>query len=148
MLEVVKQRWAIVPQHVGGFVHDVITAQGGEGYIGDPLNVELAHKFGVIGRDALVHAPVVIHQIHFVDGHHQMGNAQEGGEEAVPFGLGEYPFAGIYEDDGQLGRGSARNHVAGVLNVPRRVGNDEFALGGAEIAVGDINGDFLLALGA
>ena len=38
-------------------------------------------------------------------------------------------------------------HVAGVLLVARRVGDDELALVGGEEAVGDVDGDALLALG-
>jgi len=37
--------------------------------------------------------------------------------------------------------------IAGVLLVARRIGNDEFALVGGKEAVGDIDGDALLALG-
>ncbi len=43
------------------------------------------------------------------------------------------------------GRG-AGGHVTGVLLVARRVGDDELALVGGEIAIGDIDGDALLAL--
>ena len=39
------------------------------------------------------------------------------------------------------------DHVAGVLLVAGRVGDDELALLGGEEAVGDIDGDALLALG-
>ena len=42
--------------------------------------------------------------------------------------------------------GGAGRHVAGVLLVARRVGDDEGALLGREIAVGDVDGA-LLALG-
>ena len=44
------------------------------------------------------------------------------------------------------GRG-AGDHVARVLLVARRVGDDELALVGGEEAVGDVDGDALLALG-
>jgi hypothetical protein len=42
----------------------------------------------------------------------------------------------------------AGDHVARVLHVARRVGDDELALGRGEIAVGDVNRDALLAFGA
>jgi hypothetical protein len=44
------------------------------------------------------------------------------------------------------GRG-AGDHVAGILLVAGRVGDDELALVGGEEAVGDVDGDALLALG-
>ena len=43
--------------------------------------------------------------------------------------------------------GRAGHHVAGVLLVAGRVGQDEAAARGFEIAVGDVDGDALLALG-
>ncbi len=62
-------------------------------------------------------------------------------------GLGEHPLARVDEDHRHLGGGGAGDHVARVLLVPRRVGDDELALVGGEEAVGDVDGDPLLALG-
>jgi hypothetical protein len=42
----------------------------------------------------------------------------------------------------------AGDHVAGVLLVARRVGDDELALVRGEVAVGHVDGDALLALGS
>ena len=44
-------------------------------------------------------------------------------------------------------RRCARHHVAGVLLVTGRIGDDELALGGREIAIRHVDGDALLALG-
>ena len=76
-----------------------------------------------------------------------MAKAEEGCDEAVAVGLLEQAMARIDEDDGEVGRGGARNHVSGVLNVSRSVGDDELALGRGEIAVSHVDGDALLALG-
>ena len=46
-----------------------------------------------------------------------------------------------------IGRRGAGHHVAGVLDVPGRVGDDEFALRRGEVAVGHVDGDALLAFG-
>ncbi len=62
-------------------------------------------------------------------------------------GLGQHALAGVDEDDGEIGGRGAGRHVAGVLLMARRVGDDEFALVGGEVAIGDIDGDALLALG-
>ncbi len=62
-------------------------------------------------------------------------------------GLGEHAFARVDQDDSEVGGGGAGHHVAGVLLVPGRVGHDELALLGGEVAVGDVDGDALLALG-
>ena len=56
-------------------------------------------------------------------------------------------LARIDQHHGEIGGGGAGRHVAGVLLVAGRVGDDELALGGGEEAIGDIDGDALLALG-
>ena len=48
----------------------------------------------------------------------------------------------------RFGGGRAGDHVARVLNVAGRVGDDELALRRREVAVRDVDGDALLALGA
>ena len=68
-------------------------------------------------------------------------------EVAVPAGLGQHALAGIDQDHRQIGGRGAGDHVAGVLLVAGRVGDDELAPLGGEEAVGDVDGDALLALG-
>ena len=53
----------------------------------------------------------------------------------------------IDQHNGDIRRRSAGRHVARVLLMPRRVGNDELPLRGRKIAVRHIDGDALLALG-
>src|SRR5476649_268323 len=62
-------------------------------------------------------------------------------------GLGQHALARVDQDDGKIGVGSAGRHVAGVLLMAGRVGDDELALVGGEEAVGDVDGDALFALG-
>ena len=62
-------------------------------------------------------------------------------------GLGQHALARIDQDDGEIGIGGAGRHVAGILLMARRVGDDEFALVGGEEAIGDVDGDALLPLG-
>ena len=66
---------------------------------------------------------------------------------AVAAGLGQHALAGIDQDDRRIGVGGAGGHVARVLLVARRIGDDEGAARRGEEAVGDIDGDALLALG-
>ena len=68
-------------------------------------------------------------------------------DEGVAPRLGEHALARIDQDDGEIGGRGAGRHVAGILLMARRVGDDEFALVGGEGAIGDIDGDALLALG-
>ena len=52
----------------------------------------------------------------------------------------------VGENNGQIGRRSAGGHIARVLFVSGRVGNDELALVGGKKTIGDINRNSLLAL--
>ena len=61
--------------------------------------------------------------------------------------LRDYPQAGIDKNYGEVGSRAARNHVAGVLFMPRSVGDNEFAVVGREVSVGHVDGDALFALG-
>ena len=76
-----------------------------------------------------------------------MVNAQQIDEIGVALGLFDNAFASVNQHDGELRSRGARHHVAGVLDMAGRVGDDEFALGRGEVAIGDINGDALFALG-
>jgi hypothetical protein len=77
-----------------------------------------------------------------------VGDAEQRGDKGVPARLFEDALARVDQDDGEVGGGGARHHVAGVLDVAGGVGDDELAARGGEIAVGDVDGDALLALGA
>ena len=59
----------------------------------------------------------------------------------------QHALARVDQHDGEIGGRGAGRHVAGVLLVAGRVGDDELALRRGEEAVGDVDGDALLALG-
>ena len=65
----------------------------------------------------------------------------------MPLGLHQHALARIDQDDGELGVGGAGRHVAGILLVAGRIGDDEGAARRGEEAIGDVDGDALLALG-
>ena len=90
---------------------------------------------------------LVADKIHLVDREHQVRHPQQGGQEGVPAALLGQSLPRVHEDDRQVGGRGARHHVARVLNMAGRVGDDEFAAGGREVAVGDVDGDALLTLG-
>ena len=91
---------------------------------------------------------VVVDEIHLVDGDDEPRDAQQGGEQGVPAGLLDDAVSGVDEDDRQVGARHAGDHVARVLDVSRAVGDDEVAARRREVAVGDVDRDALLALGA
>ena len=97
----------------------------------------------------------VFNRVKLVDGEHDGRHAQQLHEQRVTarlrqqLGQGRLPvkLGGIDQHHGGVGAGGGGDHVARVLLVAGRVGNDEFARGGVEVAVGHVNGDALLALG-
>jgi len=68
-------------------------------------------------------------------------------QERVPPRLLQHALARVDQDQREVGRRRAGHHVPRVLQVPRRVGDDELAPGRGEVAVGDVDRDALLALG-
>ena len=77
-----------------------------------------------------------------------MRDPEERGDQRMPACLLKHPFACIHQHQGEVGRGCPGHHVARVLDVSRGVGDDELPPSGREEAIGDIDGDPLLALGA
>lgn len=61
--------------------------------------------------------------------------------------LGLDAIARIDHQNGRVGVRGTGHHIAGVLLVPRGIGDDELALIGGEKPVGDVDGNALLALG-
>ena len=84
--------------------------------------------------------------VHLVDGQHEMRNAEQVGERRVALRLRDNALARVDKQDGELRGACRRDHVARVLLVPRRVGDDELAPRRREVAIGDVDGDALLAL--
>ena len=148
-LEIFQQRRPLVPGHAGAALHHVVAAQRAQG---DELQIgraaDLRGKFAEIGADGAEHFLAVFHQVHLVDRDHQVADAQQGGDKGVAAGLRQHAVAGVDQHDGQVRGGGAGGHVAGVLLMPRRIGDDELAPRGGEVAIGHVDGDALLALGA
>src|SRR5258707_390252 len=74
--------------------------------------------------------------------------AMQGSSVGMQARLHQYALARVDEHHGCIGSRCARSHIARVLLVPRRVGDDEFTPRRREVTIGDIDGDALFALGA
>ena len=90
---------------------------------------------------------VVVDEVHLVDAHQEVRHPQQRGQEGMAPGLLDDALAGVDEHEGEVGGGVPRHHVAGVLDVPGGVGDDELPERRGEVAVGHVDGDALLALG-
>ena len=98
-----------------------------------------------VGRHAVEDVLSVPDEVELVDHEHRLTDAQERDQEAVPPGLGHHTGSGVDEDERQISRGRARDHVARVLLVARRVRHNELSPFRGEEAVGHVDGDPLLA---
>jgi hypothetical protein len=88
-----------------------------------------------------------INQVDLVDGQNDSLQTEPAAYGGMPPGLWQQPFAGIHQEHCHIGVARTSDHVAGVLLVPRTVGDNELAPRGIEVPVGDVDRDALLALG-
>ena len=110
-------------------------------------DAELSGELLVTGNDAVEHRLVIADQVHLVDRQQHVADAEQRHDVTVAAGLRQQALARVDQHDREIRGRSAGRHVACVLLVAGAVGDDELALVGAEEAVGDIDGDALLALG-
>src|SRR5690606_21487429 len=141
------QRVAVVPGRMLARVDDVVAQQCGNRDEREVGNVQFASEIQVVAADVLEHFLAVVTQVHLVDGDYDVLNAQQRGDEGVAPRLRLHAVAGVDQNDRQFTVGCAGGHVARVLLVAGRVGDDELAFGRGEVAVRDVDGDALFALG-
>jgi hypothetical protein len=136
-----------VPGHAGGAGDHVVAVERTDRDEGRLEPAQPGREGPVGGHDGLEGRGGVVDQVHLVHGDQQPAHPQQGGDGAVPPGLGEHAPAGVHQQDGGLRGGGGRRHVARVLLVAGGVRQDHVAPGAAQVAVGHVDGDPLLALG-
>ncbi len=144
-LKVAHQRRTVVPVRVLARVLDVVAAQARHRDRDELLDADLPGERRVVVDDLVEDRLAVADEVHLVDGQHDLADADQRHQVAVPPGLRQHALARVDQDHGEVRAGSAGDHVARVLFVPRRVGDDELALVGREEAVGHVDRDALLA---
>ena len=107
---------------------------------------EIGGKAAVFLGDSIEHGLVELDQIELVDSEHDVTNAEQRADQRVPPRLRQQPLACVDEQNREFGIGGAGHHVARVLLVPGRVGDDEGAARRREKPVGDVDRDSLLPL--
>ena len=86
-------------------------------------------------------------KVDLVDRDDDVADAEQRADRGVALGLDQHALPGVDHQHGEVGGRGAGRHVAGVLLVAGRVGDDEGAPRRREEAIGDVDGDALLALG-
>ena len=148
LLEVVEERRPVVPGHVGGTVDDVVAVQRRDGDEGEVRDVEPARPVDELLLDLFEHRLLVVDEVHLVHAQHEVRDPQQRRDEGVALRLLKNAIARVDEDQRQVGGRRAGHHVARVLNVTGRVGDDELPLRRGEVPVGDVDRDALLPLRA
>ena len=97
--------------------------------------------------DVFEHVLRELDEVHLVHAHREVGDPDERGHERVALGLLGHALARVDQDQREVGRGGARDHVARVADMPGRVREDEAPARGGEVAVRHVDRDALLALG-
>ena len=144
-----QQRGTGVPVKISAALDDHVARQRRHRHEahGGVVDAGALRERAEIGDDARVVLFAEVHEVHLVDGDHQMRNAEQMRERGVPARLLDDAVARVDQQDRELRRARGRDHVARVLLVSRRIRDDELAQRGGEVAIGDIDRDALLALG-
>ncbi len=135
-----------MPGRMGAGFDDVVAAQGRQGN-----GVEIGHpdsggEVAIVRHDLVEPRLGPADQIHLVDRQHDVPNAQQADQIGMPLRLGQHAPARIDQDDRGIGGRGPGDHVAGVLLMTRRVGDDELARLGREETIGHVDGDALFPL--
>ena len=145
--EITHQRRAVVPRHVVARRGDVVAPERRHRDESDVLEADLRRERSIVLDDPEEDLFRVLDEVHLVDRDDDVADAEQRREVAVPARLRQHALARIDHQHGGVGGRGAGHHVARILLVAGRVGDDELALVGGEEAVGDIDRDALLALG-
>ena len=147
-LEMLEQRRPVVPRHSLAPLDDVVAAQGRHRDHAHVAQLEPLARLAQLLLDlaeALLREAGEVHLVHRDD---DVRDAEDRREVRVAARLLDHALARVDEDDRHVRGRGARDHVARVLDVSRRVRELEAAARRHEGAVGDVDRDPLLALGA
>jgi hypothetical protein len=147
LLEVLEQRRAVVPVR-GAALDDVVAVQRRDREDMRVVDAEPLRERRELALDRAEALLVPVDEVHLVDRRDHVADAEQRRQAGMAARLFDDPVAGVDQDHRHLRGRRARDHVARVALVARGVGDDERALGRREVAVGDVDRDALLALGA
>ena len=114
------------------------------GHIGQ---ADLFGEGAIVGDDGVEARLRALYEIHLVHGQHDPTHAQKRQQPAVSTRLGQHALARVDQHNGEISGRCRGDHIASVLLMPRRVGQDEAARADVEEAIGHVDGDALLPLG-
>ena len=145
-LEMLEQSRPTEPRRVAGKLDHVVAVARRDRDRHHRGEAELGREGEVIADDAAEYILLIVDEVNLVHRHHDVAHAEQRADKRVPPRLREHALARIDQDHGKLRVRGAGRHVARILLMPRRVGDDERAPRRGEEPVGDVDGDALLAL--
>ena len=101
---------------------------------------------GKLMADLVEDRAIEFDEVHLVHGEHQRRDSQQLRDTRVAPRLLPHAMARVDQQDRQVCRGGARRHIARVLFVAGRVGQDELPVCRCKIPVGDVDRDALFPL--
>ncbi len=137
----------MIPRHVRALLGDVVTLEGRQRQKGHLFDTDLLREFTVVLDDGAKGFLRVIDKVHLVDGHGNVTDAHQRHQIAVTARLREDALACIDHQNRRIGGRSTSDHIARVLLMAGRIGDDELTLVGREETIRDVDGDALLAFG-
>ena len=126
----IHQGCALIPRHGLAFGDHIIALQGGQGQKADIAQLQPGGKGRVVGHDGVKHLLAVADEVHLIDRHNDVLDAEQRGDKTVATGLGQHAMARIDQNNGQVTGRRPGRHIARVLLVAGRVGDNEFPPGG------------------
>ena len=142
-----EHRRAVPPGHSGAARRDVVAVLGGDGDEELGLDADGLEPGAVFGLDLVEAACAVVRQVHLVDEHGDLADAQQVQQVAVAAGVLLDAFVGVDQQQRGFGVGGAGDHVLEELLVAGRVDDDVLAFGRLEPDLRGVDGDVLVALG-
>ena len=122
------QGGSTIPGHPRRDLGDIVAEPRRERNCRDGDFAKVRSEGGKVLSNVIEAEPLKPDEVHLVDGEHDLPDAEQATNEGVPLGLRQHALARVDQDHGELGGRSASRHIARVLLVPRRIGDDKSAL--------------------
>ena len=146
VLHLLEHGGAVVPGRFRGARGDVgAVTRAHRDEAGGP-HAEAREEVRVLARDRFEGLLVPIEQVHLVDQHRDLADAEHRKDVAVAFAVLANALVRVDDEQRGLGARGAGDHVLEELHVARGVVDDVVALGCVEEAAGRVDGDALRLL--
>ena len=99
--QVGEQRRSLEPRRARRGIHDVVAVERADGDELHVLHVQARQELRELLADFVEARLAPVDEVHLVDGHDEVRDAQQRGDASVAAALFDDPQAGIHEDDGQ-----------------------------------------------